>query len=191
LESGFGDENSLYDRGEDRYRAKNARFDSLAELHLVAGVSDAFMAAFGARLTVYLSKNAKMNVNTLDPLELVRNALVMADPPGQPLLADPSLPERLQKAVSDVTAGGIFAMSPLQFGQILEGFGISVSPIYLQQGNRDDRGAFDDRAEVFRIRARGAAGPVEKRIDAVVTIDQTQLRGQPDPLGRLLAWHEE
>jgi general secretion pathway protein K len=191
LESGFGDENALYDRGEARYRAKNARFDSLAELHLVAGVSDAFMAAFGERLTVFLSRNAKTNVNTLDPIELVRNALVMADPPGQPLLADPSLPERLRNAVSDVTAGGIFAMSPLQYAQILEGFGIAVDPVYLQQRNLDQRGAFDDRAEVFRIRARGAAGPVEKRIDAVVTIDPTQLRSQPDPLGRLLAWHEE
>jgi general secretion pathway protein K len=191
LESGFGDENALYDRGDDRYRAKNARFDSLAELFLVSGVSDAFMAAFGDRLTVYLSRNAKMNVNTLDPIELIRNALVMADPPGQPMLADPSLPERLQKAVSDVTAGGIFAMSPIQFAQILQGFGVAVSPIYLQQRNLDQRGAFDDRAEVFRIRARGAAGAVEKRIDAVVTIDPAQIRGQRAPLGRLLGWREE
>ena len=52
FENGFGDENQYYDRGEDRYQAKNARFDSLDELYLVAGISDAFMAAFGDRLTV-------------------------------------------------------------------------------------------------------------------------------------------
>jgi len=191
LESGFGDENALYDRGDERYRAKNARFDSLEELHLVSGVSDAFMAAFGDQVTVYLSRNAKTNVNTLDPLELIRNALVMADPPGQPILADPSLPERLRKAVSDTTVGGILAMSPVQFAQILQGFGVGVDPLYLQAKNVDQRGAFDDRAEVFRIRARGTAGAVEKRIDVVVTIDPAQIRGQPAPLGRLLGWREE
>ena len=53
FENGFGDENYLYDRGPDRYKAKNARFDSLEELYLVAGFSDLHMAAFGDRLTVY------------------------------------------------------------------------------------------------------------------------------------------
>ena len=62
FEAGFGDEDFPYDRGEDRYRAKNARFDSLDELHLVAGVSDAFMAAFGERLTVYLRRDAKRTI---------------------------------------------------------------------------------------------------------------------------------
>jgi general secretion pathway protein K len=191
LESGFGDENALYDRGDERYRAKNARFDSLEELHLVSGVSDAFMAAFGDRLTVYLSVSAKMNVNTLDPLELMRNALVMADPPDQAALADPSLPERLQKAVSDATVGGILAISPLQFAQILQGFGVAVAPVYTQKKDTDQKNLFDDHAEVFRIRARGSAGAVEKRIDAVVTIDPAQLRGKPAPLGGLLGWREE
>src|SRR5512140_85020 len=57
FEPGFGDENRPYDRGEDRYRAKNARMDSLDELYLVAGIGDAFMAAFGDQLTVYLSRS--------------------------------------------------------------------------------------------------------------------------------------
>ena len=46
FEEGFGDENLPYDRGENRYRAKNARFDSLDELFLVGGIGDPFMAAF-------------------------------------------------------------------------------------------------------------------------------------------------
>ena len=98
FEAGFGDENFYYDRGRDRYKAKNARFDSLDELYLVTGVSDAFMAAFGDRLTVYLSRNSQMNVNADDPEELLRNARIMADPPLQPALSDPAFPERLQKA---------------------------------------------------------------------------------------------
>jgi general secretion pathway protein K len=190
LESGFGDENYLYDRGPDRYRAKNARFDSLAELYLVAGFSDTMMAAFGDHLTVYLSRNAKLNVNTLDKLELLRNAGIMADPPGQPILSDPALPERLQKAVSEVTLGGVVAISTLQFAQVLQGLGISPSVVYLKP-NVDQRGAFTDRPKVFRIRGKGSAGRVVKTIDAVVTTDPDQLHGQAAPLGRLLHWGEE
>ena len=35
-----GDENSIYHNEEPRYRAKNAPFDSVGELRMVAGVSD-------------------------------------------------------------------------------------------------------------------------------------------------------
>lgn len=194
LASGFGDENYLYDRGPDRYKAKNARFDSLEELHLVAGVSDAFLAAFEDRLTVYMPRDAKMNVNTRDPVELLRNAYIMADPPGQPILQDPTLKDRLETAMSEVTQGGLLALSPQQFALLLQGFGIQVNSVYLQAVNQDKRGAFVDRSQVFRIRAHGSAGPVTKSIDAVVTIDPNQLRNVPReqaPLGRLLRWREE
>ena len=105
FEAGFGDENFAYDRGPYRYKAKNARFDSLDELYLVTGVSDALMAAFGEHFTVYLSKNAQMNVNASDQQKLLRNAAIMADPPLQPLLLDPTFGERLQKAVRARTVG--------------------------------------------------------------------------------------
>jgi general secretion pathway protein K len=190
FENGIGDENYLYDRGPDRYFAKNARFDSLDELYLVAGVSDAFMAAFGDRLTVYASRNGLMNVNTLDRIELLRNAAIMAYPPGQPVLQDPALPEKLQKAVAETTLGGILAITPVQFSQILQGFGIQVDPMY-QKTNSDKKGAFTDRSVVFRIRASGTAGAVTKKLDVVVTLDPSQLRGQAAPLGRLLHWREE
>jgi general secretion pathway protein K len=194
LEKGFGDENAFYDRGPDRYRAKNARFDSLEELFLVAGVSDAFMAAFGDRLTVYMPRDSKMNVNTLDPLELVRNALIMADPPGQPILLDPTLQQRLATAMGEITQGGLLAISYQDYARLLVGFGIQVHAFYLQDKSTDKRGAFDSTSEVFRIRARGSAGAVTKSIDAVVTIDPNQLRNVPPqqaPLGRLLRWREE
>jgi general secretion pathway protein K len=84
FENGFGDENQYYDKGEDRYRAKNSRFDSLDELYLVAGVGDAFMAAFGDHLTVYPDVNATTNINTSDPEQVLVNALLMSDPPGVP-----------------------------------------------------------------------------------------------------------
>jgi general secretion pathway protein K len=190
FEDGFGDENYAYDRGQDRYRAKNARLDSLDELYLVAGVTDELMAAFGDRLTVYPSRNSQMNVNAADRDELLRNARIMADPPGQPLLSDPTLGDRLEKAVSELRMGGFLSMTPAQFAGLLEAMGISVQASYTQSRNVDRRGAFTDRSLVFHVRGTGTAGPVRRTVDAVVTFDPQQGASSQD-LGRLLHWREE
>jgi len=191
FEAGFGDENYYYERGDDRYKAKNARFDSLDELYLVAGIGETFMAAFGDRLTVYLSRNAKMNVNADTRDELLRNARIMADPPGQPILSDPSFPERLEKAVSTLRLGGFVAMTPQQFAGALESLGVAVGATYTQAQNRDKRGAFTDRSKVFRIRGTGSAGQVQKSIEVVVSFDPEQAREEAAGLGRPLHWYEE
>jgi general secretion pathway protein K len=191
FEAGFGDENFAYDRGPDRYKAKNARFDSLDELFLVTGVSDAFMAAFGDRLTVYLGRNSRMNVNADDPEELLRNARIMANPPLQPILSDPTFAERLQKSVRELTMGGFLAMSPYQFAQLLETMQLTVNASYLQAANTDQRGGFTDRSRVFRVRGVATVGTVEKSVEAVVTFDPDQAREQASQLGRLLHWREE
>jgi general secretion pathway protein K len=191
FEPGFGDENFVYDRGPDRFKAKNARFDSLDELFMVTGVSDALMGAFGDRLTVYLGQNSKMNVNADDPEELLRNARIMASPPQQPILSDQTFGERLQKAVREQTMGGFLSITPYQFAQLLESMQLSVSSAYLQAANADQRGGFTDRSRVFRVRGVATVGDVEKSVDAVVTFDPDQAREQAQQLGRLLHWREE
>jgi general secretion pathway protein K len=190
FEPGFGDENFAYDRGPERYKAKNARFDSLDELFLVTGVSDAFMAAFGDRLTVYLDKNAKMNVNASDPQELLRRATVMADPKLQPILSDPTFAERLQKSVRELSMGGFVSITSVQFAQILQAMGLSVNASY-RQANVDQKGGFTDRSRVFRVRGVATVGQVEKAVEAVVTFDSAQAPAQAAQLGRLLHWREE
>jgi general secretion pathway protein K len=187
FEPGFGDENFAYDRGAERYKAKNARFDSLDELFLVTGISDAFMAAFGDRLTVYLSRDSRMNVNASDPQELLRNARIMADPQQQPILSDPTFAERLQKSVRELSMGGFMSLTPYQFAQVLEGMGLSVNAIYRQANNVDQRGGFTDKSRVFRVRGVATVGQVEKAVEAVVTFDPAQSA----QLGRLLHWREE
>jgi general secretion pathway protein K len=172
FENGFGDENQPYDKGEDRYKTKNARFDSLDELHLVAGVSDAFMAAFGDRLTVYLPQDAPRNVNTMDPRELVQLAALVADPPGQPMLADPALGEKLRKAVADVTMGGLLTINQMQFAAIVQALGVSVSTANLAANG--PKQFLTDRSYVFQIRSTGSAGAVTKTIDAVLSYDPKQ-----------------
>jgi general secretion pathway protein K len=208
FEQGFGDENFPYDRGRDRYRAKNARLDSLAELHLIAGVTDAFMAAFGDQLTVYLPREAGMNVNTDDPLQQLRFAWLMAEPASQPLVADPGFAERLRKALADARMGGFLTMTPVQFAGVVEALGVKVRSEYLSQNPKNP---FTDRSMAFRIRSLGAAGDVTRTIDAVVSFDpnlnrapdaqpgqpgqpgqagQAGQAGQP-PVGRLIRWREE
>jgi general secretion pathway protein K len=172
FEQGFTDENFPYDRGEDRYRAKNARMDSLGELYLVAGVTDAFMAAFGDEITVYLPRDERRNVNTTDRAGLLELARIVADPPGQPVLDDPEFPDRLQKVVMERTFGGVFSITPQDLGQILLALGVKLNMNDLSETS--PKNPFTDRSRVFQIRAIGRSGDVTKSLEAVVRFDSPQ-----------------
>lgn len=187
FEKAFGDENQPYDRGEDRYRAKNARLDSLDELYLVAGVGDAFMAAFGDALTVYLPRDAKQNVNELSRRGLVQLAARMSDPPLQPALLDPVFAERLELLVAQQTFGGVVAITPTQFGQLVQAAGVTINQAMLTGTNSP----FTDRSTSFRIRVAGTAGDVEKTIDAVVWLEKPKPGVPVAAPGRLVFWREE
>ncbi len=190
FENGFGDENYIYDRGPERYKAKNARFDSMEELFMVAGFSDLHMAAFGERLTVYLGPSAKMNINADDTFELLTRARIMADPPIQPIFSDPTFPDRLLAAVKLVRMGGLVTMTSMQFAAVLAALGVGVNTIYSNPGNSVG-GAFTDRSFVFRIRGQGSSGAVVKSIEAVVTFEPSQAREDATDLGRTIHWREE
>ncbi len=192
FENGFGDENQYYDRGEDRYRAKNARFDSLDELYLVAGIGDAFMGAFGDQLTVYPDVNATINVNTSDPEQILVNALLMSQPPGVPQapLLDPAFSQKLDMALRLARPLPFMTITVQQFATVLQALGVKLQPIYLQAQNTDTRSPFGNKSSTFTIRATGRAGSVEKTIDAVVTMDDRAGQLQAD-LGRLLHWRED
>ena len=114
---------------------------------MVAGVSDAFMAAFGDRLTVFPDVNAPINVNAATRAELVMNAFVMSDPPGvvQPVLLDPAFPEKLEQALALVRPLPFMSMTPQQFAAVLLTLGVRVHPDYTKAVS-DKRGAFGDRS---------------------------------------------
>jgi general secretion pathway protein K len=192
FENGFGDENQYYDRGEDRYRAKNARFDSLDELYLVAGIGDAFMGAFGDQLTVYPDVNATINVNTSDPEQILVNALLMSAPPGVPQapLLDPAFSQKLDMALRLARPLPFMTITVQQFATVLQALGVKLQPIYLQAQNTDTRSPFGNKSSTFTIRATGRAGNVERTIDAVVTMDDRAGQLQSD-LGRVLHWRED
>jgi general secretion pathway protein K len=194
FEKGFGDEDAPYDRGDERYKAKNARFDSLDELHLVAGVTDAFMAAFGDRLTVYMPINAKRTIDPMNPAGLLELAMGIADPPGQPILYDPEFALLLQRTVLEQSMGGLLGLPGAQFVQLVAALGVQVSPAASNPASPQN--FLGDRSSVYRVRATGAAGDVEAHIDAVVSFasDPTQPRGGAaagQNAGRLIRWREE
>jgi len=189
FEDGFGDENFPYDRGEDRYRAKNARMDSLDELYMVAGIGDAFMAAFGDSLTVYLPRDAPRNVNETEPARLVTLARIVADPPSQPALHDALFATRLHQLVIERTFGGLLSLSPWELGQLVEAAGVSVNTNLLSPTSTNN--PFTDRSTVFRVRSAGRAGAVEKTLDVVLRFEKPA-QGQPVSVpGRLVHWREE
>jgi general secretion pathway protein K len=198
FEGGFSDENFPYDRGQDRYKAKNARMDSLAELNLVAGVSDAFMAAFQDQLTVYLPNASALNVNSDDPRQQLLIAGLMTDPAAQASLLDPKLLEAFHKTLLAVRMGGLLTITPVQFQQVLSGLGVKVRA---DLNLSSPKSPFTDRSVVFRITALGVAGDVSHRTEAVVSFDpnlavSTDAAGRAagtaaPPFGRLIHWHEE
>jgi general secretion pathway protein K len=179
---GFSDENYNYDKLTPRYKAKNARFDSIDELYLVHGVNDRFMAAFKNHLTIYPKLDSGLSINTDDPARLVTLILAVSDPlKPDPRLADPIFLETVIRKILAARTFAVFGMSVLDFVNIVEAAGVAVNPTI--RNNPQGQRLVNDKSSTFRITAKGEAGSVTKTITAVIRTDDT--------LGKLLYWREE
>lgn len=176
----FSDENGSYSRYTPRYKAKNARPDSLDELFQVYGFNDRFMAAFGDRLTIWPDINSKLNVNTSDPLQMLTNVLIAANNPNDARLRDPALLRTILQEIQLRKMFSFFGLTAQDFVSVLMANGVQVRP-ELQQAN-SPLNFLGDKSDTFRIVATGRVGRVEKKIIAVVRYD--------DLLGKLLYWKE-
>ena len=181
--TGFGDENSAYDRYTPRYKAKNARFDSLEELFMVRGVNDRFMAAFGDRLTIWPDVNSLLNINSNDPLQMVTNIMAAAKNPNDPSLRDPRLLQTILQEIQLRKMFSFFGMSAADFVSVLQANGIQLNPLIDPKLKGDPSKLFGSTSDTFRITATGRVGRAEKTVTAVIRYD--------DLLGRLLYWKEE
>jgi general secretion pathway protein K len=179
--NGFSDENSAYDRYLPRYKAKNAPLDSLEELYMVRGVNDRFMAAFGDRLTVWLNVDAKLNINTNDPLQMLTNILSAAANPNDPKLRDPRLLAIVLQEIQVQKMFSFLGLSAQDFVGILKRNGIAVLPAL--DNPASPQNFLTSISDTFRITATGRAGRIEKTLTAVVRYD--------DLLGKLLYWKED
>ena len=181
--NGFGDENGAYSRYEPQYKAKNGRFDSLEELYMVRGVNDRFMAAFGDRLTIWPDINAKLNINTNDPQQMLTNILIAAANPNDPALRDPRLLQTILQEIQIRKMFSFLGMSAQDFVAILQANGIRLRPeIDARQGGNPTN-LFGSTSDTFRITATGRVGRIEKRLTAVVRYD--------DAMGKMLYWKED
>lgn len=80
FQSSSAGESSDYTQLYDPYQARNARLDSVAELHLVQGVDDDWMTAFGPSLTVY--GDCKVNLNFASA-EMIANVIAATAQPQE------------------------------------------------------------------------------------------------------------
>jgi type II secretory pathway component PulK len=79
LRSGSGPESYRYGQLFDPYMERNARLDSIDELHLVEGIDDDWMEAFGHELTVYGGCKVNLNFASAEQIALVIRHAVTAD----------------------------------------------------------------------------------------------------------------
>lgn len=160
-----GTEDNDYSGYEERYTAKNAKFDTLAEVAMVRGVDDDFLRAFGKRITVF--SNGKININTADAEMIAALILAYSE---VPLTTDQAL-DTANKLIEfrDLQP---FA-KPDQFIQFLrDSFGIT----FPAQGATGIRNRLDIQSRVFTIRSTGYAGEARVTITAVVDNTGTSFR---------------
>ncbi len=181
--NGFSDENAAYSRYEPRYKAKNAKFDSLEELYMVRGVNDRFMAAFGDRLTIWPDINSQLNINTNDPQQMLTNILIAAVQPNDPALRDPRLLQTILQEIQLRKMFSFFGMSAQDFVSVLQANGVRLRPEIDPRIGGNPTKMFGSTSDTFRITATGRVGRIEKQITAVVRYD--------DALGKMLYWKED
>jgi general secretion pathway protein K len=183
LEGGFEDDRYL--RLRDPYKSKNSKFDTLAELHLVRGVDDDFMHAFGSSLTIYGGQFV-VNVATAesDVLKAILRAYVAPNDP----LRDPlsrNLDELVQKFILyrmglSETGGQLLFANPITDTNAFLGW-MGAQGVLLDRSLIGPAIGVDDR--VFTIKAVANVGKVWKKI--TVVIDNAA------PGGRILYWRED
>jgi general secretion pathway protein K len=131
-------------------------------------------------------------VNELDRTRLVQNAALIADRSAESLqkLVDPQFGTLLQALVMERTLGGLLAITPAEFAQLVQAAGIEKINASLVDPKNVNR-PFTDRSDTFRIRSSGRSGDVTTAIDAVVRL-AAPAPGEPVAApGRLIHWREE
>jgi general secretion pathway protein K len=166
-----GNEDSVYDRLEEPYRAKNAPFDTLEEVRLVDGWHrDDVWEKFGANLTVF--GDGKVNVNTADCEVLWALLKTHVQPPPADQQVDLCV-----RGIEQMRAMIPFS-SERQFVQFVRdgqaiGGDINGQPLNNVQGQcsltpaATMNGAVTTKTKVFRVTSVGTVGNASVKIEAV------------------------
>ncbi len=154
IEEAGGAETAYYQGLAHPYRCRNGRFETLAELHLVKGITDEVYRAISPYLTVYENKfggESKINVNTADPLVL--RTLPIKEP-NQALVSFPLDEEQVDKLVAARPFSTLTLLNQVS----------GMTPAVVSQLQPQ----IEVRSQHFSVYAEGAANGVKKAVLAVV-----------------------
>jgi type II secretory pathway component PulK len=207
LRSGSAAENDRYGELFDPYIPRNARLDSIEELHLVAGIDDDWMAAFGQELTVYGGCKVNLNFASAEQIALVIRHSVSASDRWKteadnfmiktmPLanyvvdMREFNLFEKLDDFKQLVAKPDEFVNPMMMLGQdpsasqqlprIPEGIEVRVKP---PKNEEDNYGALQEVATVsaeriYRVELITTVGAVNKRLIAVYDMQYARSQSQ-------------
>jgi len=161
-----GAEDAHYDHFEVPYKAKNAYFDSLQELHLLRGFDDEVYEIFAPALTIY--SEGKVNIKSAtNPVVLLGLVQACAVNPTDILLSDPNWMVqtlmRWQEYRQLGVMGGFGAVNAQGFVGFLTQQGLAVDTGRCE-------GMISDKSMFFTIRSTGKVGDVERTITTVVRV---------------------
>jgi hypothetical protein len=167
--SSSGDEDDNYARMRDRYKVKNAPFDSVAELQMIYGIDDALFAELEQSMTVYQVGGISLATADLETIAaVIRQAAVNPNDLG---FYGPPM-ELMLTAIAEMRA------IPLGAGvlnaQALQTLGMQVGLAIDEQRLKDfvdDKDALD----WYTILATGQMNAVEKRILATYNLATNQM----------------
>lgn len=168
-----GDEDRRYSYLKDPYAAKNAPFDSIAELQLVHGVSDALYQVLKDRITIYTDATA-IELSTATPEQILFGLLASrrnAVPPEQMVVGI----GQLMRSIADMRAASpVPGMASLTVSSLVA---------FVQSAALDNvidvnllRQVFTDRAgnTWYTLTAEGKVGNASRTIRAVLQATEGQ-----------------
>jgi hypothetical protein len=172
-----GDEDSLYQSLEPRYRARNGPFETIEEIRLVDGWHlDGVWQRLGQHLTIY--GEGKVNVNTAQKpvLRALFTSLHEGGPPSDVYVED-RVDEFIRLRGLPVMEGGVFFAGATHFVTFVEN--------QLGYPLRDDAANYvTTTAGVFRVTSNGEVGDARGQVTAILDF-------RTDPTGKILYYKLE
>ena len=212
-------ENYRYMQLHDPYRERNARLDTVEELHLVEGIDDDWMAAFGHELTVYGRCKININFASAEQIALVIQHAVSGDDKWKTMgenfllktmpLANYVIESREFSLFKDLKAFQELVKQPDQFMSPMAMMGTDAESqqslpripegidIQLDSGEGDNGEPFGgvrdvattDPESIYRVEVITEVGAVKKRLTAIY--DMKYQRAQSQGQGAWLYLREE
>jgi general secretion pathway protein K len=162
---GVADEDSRYDTLKDPYKTKNGPFVTVDELHLIRGVSDAFMQEFGDKFTVYSDPSLLVNLSSVnDPVVML--SLICMQPENVTMCSAPGLPKVLEALAMFFEVRNL--MQAMTFTvpdktlilSIFQGYSLSFNSNFMKN--------VASSSDTFSVQATGEVGETNVTIRTVV-----------------------